>query len=301
MICNLCPRKCGTDREKFTGFCGVNNTIKVAKASLHFGEEPCISGIDQTSGSGTIFFSGCQLKCVFCQNSKISYDCFGEEITITRLSEIFLELQQKGANNINLVSATQYVPQIIKALDLVKPKLNIPIVYNSSGYEEISTLKMLDGYIDIYLPDLKYYDDDISKRYSNASNYFSIASKAIEFMFNQVGKIKLNENGILQKGLVIRHLILPKYYKDSIKIMEYISQTFKLDEIYVSVMSQYTPEFIPKDVTEKYTEINRKLFSFEYHKVIEKVDSLSIIGFMQEKSSATKSYTPTFDLEGVRQ
>ncbi|MEG2813772.1 MAG: radical SAM protein [Oscillospiraceae bacterium] len=296
MICNLCPRKCGVDRNKTIGFCGGTKNIKVAKASLHLWEEPCISG---KSGSGTIFFSGCQLKCVFCQNFDISRDCFGKEISVKRLAKIFLELQKKGANNINLVSATQYVPQIIEALDIAKPSLKIPIIYNSSGYEEISTLKMLDGYIDIYLPDLKYYDSCVSKRYSNASDYFEIASKAIEFMFSQVGKIQIDKNGILQKGVIIRHLVLPRNHNDSIKIMEYISQKFNLDEIFVSVMSQYTPEFLSDKMKTEYSEINRKLFSYEYHKVLEKVSELSIVGFMQEKTSATGDYTPKFDLEGI--
>ena len=290
--CTLCPRSCKADRTINPGFCGCGDKIKVALAALHCWEEPCISG---TNGSGTVFFSGCQLKCCFCQNYKISAENFGKEISEERLSEIFLELQEKNAHNINLVSPTPYIPFIIKALDTVKDKLKIPVIFNSGGYEKVQTLKMLEGYVDVYLPDLKYMDSNMSKKYSSAEDYFEAASKAIEEMFRQTGKIVFDHNGIIQKGTIIRHLVLPKGRKDSINIIDWTDKKFQSGDIYLSLMSQYTPyNFI-----EDFPELNRRISTFEYNSVIEEAMKRNIKGFMQEKSSAKEEYTPDFNLAGL--
>lgn len=290
--CTLCPRECHANRTISNGFCGGGGNIKLALASLHKWEEPCISG---EKGSGAVFFSGCPLKCCFCQNYNISFDNYGKEITTTRLAEIFLELQDSDAHNINLVNPTHYVPFIIEALDMIKDKLNIPVIYNCGGYEKIETLKLLEGYIDVYLPDLKYFDKNRSKRYSGAENYFEMASKAIKYMYNQVGKLIIDENNIIKKGVIIRHLVMPKGYKDSIEIIKWINQNLPKEDILISLMSQYTPFYKSKD----YQEINRRLFSFEYHKVLDCVNELGLKGYMQEKSSAKEEYTPKFDLTGI--
>ncbi|MEG1028069.1 MAG: radical SAM protein, partial [Oscillospiraceae bacterium] len=216
--CKICPRKCPSRKDK--SYCGCFGKLKIARAALHFWEEPCISG---HRGSGTVFFSGCNLKCVFCQNHQISLENYGKEISVERLAEIFLELQQQGAENINLVNPTHYIDEIISALDIVKDKLNIPVVYNSSGYELVSSLEKLKGYIDIYLPDLKYMDNDRALKYSNAGNYVEYATSAIKYMYKQVGNIQLDDRGMLKKGVIIRHLILPKGHNDSIKVLEWIA------------------------------------------------------------------------------
>ena len=291
--CQLCPRECNADRTKGEGFCGGGGNIKIARAALHQWEEPCISG---KNGSGTVFFSGCPLKCCFCQNYKISAENYGKEITIQHLAEIFLNLQEQNAHNINLVSPTQYVPWIISALDLVKPQLKIPVVYNSGGYESIETLRSLRDYIDIYLPDLKYMDQEISKKYSNADDYFEVAAAAITEMYNQVGGVSFDDDGILKKGMIIRHLTLPNNRVDSIRIMEWISRTFPKNDILISLMSQYTPFYH----SNYYKEINRRISTFEYNSVVDKAVSLGLDGFMQEKSSAKEEYTPEFNLEGIQ-
>ena len=290
--CTLCPRNCKADRTIKPGFCGCNDKIKVALASLHFWEEPCISG---TNGSGTVLFSGCQLKCCFCQNYKISAQNFGKEISEERLSEIFLELQEKNAHNINLVSPTPYLPFIIKALDKVKNRLKIPQLFNSGGYEKVQTLKMLEGYIDVYLPDLKYMDSEVSKKYSCAEDYFEIALVAIKEMFRQTGKISFDDNGIIKKGTIIRHLVLPKRRKDSINIINCIADNFQSDDVYLSLMSQYTPY----NFSEDFPELNRRISTFEYNSVIEEAMKRNLKGFMQEKSSAKEEYTPDFNLAGL--
>lgn len=289
--CRLCPRQCGVDRTLLYGYCGGGSKIKVARASLHFWEEPCISG---ENGSGTVFFSGCTLKCCFCQNYKISAENFGKEISEERLAEIFLELQEQKAENINLVNPTHYVPFIIKALDIAKPELKIPVVYNSGGYESLETLKTLDGYVDIYLPDLKYKDAGISKKYSKAENYFEVATKAIKYMYEQVGELKY-DGVILKKGLIIRHLVLPNNRQDSMKVLDWISENFDKDKILISIMSQYTPFYKSCE----FPEINRRISTFEYNKVVEYARKLGLKGFMQEKSSAKEEYTPDFDLTGI--
>lgn len=290
--CRLCPRNCGADRTTGIGFCGGGVMARVAKAYLHMWEEPCISG---KNGSGTVFFSGCSLKCIFCQNYKISAENFGREVTSQRLGEIFLEQQDRGAHNINLVSPTHYVPQIINALDSVKDRLRIPVVYNSGGYEKTETLKMLDGYVDIYLPDFKYYDNSIAEKYSAAPDYFETVTSAIDEMFRQVGKYNIGENGLMRKGMIIRHLTLPTHRFDSVKVLEEIKRRYGTENVLLSLMSQYTPFY----ESSRYKELTRRISTFEYSFVADKAAELGFDGFMQEKSSAKEEYTPDFDLSGV--
>ena len=235
--CALCPRGCHADRTVGAkGVCGESNALRAARAALHFGEEPCISG---KNGSGAVFFSGCSLNCVFCQNYGISHENYGKEITVERLTDIFTELQSAGANNINLVSPSHFAPHIAAALSAAN--LKIPVVYNCSGYESPETLKMLDGLIDIYLPDLKYFSPEVSKKYSSAADYFSVASRALKIMYSQVGRVRVGDGGIMRRGLLIRHLVLPSQRHDSINLMQWISDNFVLENILVSLMSQYTP------------------------------------------------------------
>lgn len=261
---------------------------KVARAQLHFWEEPCISG---EKGSGTIFFSGCSLKCVYCQNGKISADNFGKIITVERLAEIFRELEEKGAHNINLVSPTHYIHSIIKALEIYKP--SIPIVYNSSGYENVESLKMLSGYIDIYLIDFKYFDNQKALRYSNAPNYCDIVKKALLEAYNQQNEC-LFENGIMQKGLIVRHLLLPQSTNDAIAIFDWVREN--LDGAYFSIMSQY----VPMNKALSMPPINRKVTQREYEKVLDYICNTDFKNcFYQYRSSAIQEYIPKFDLEGV--
>lgn len=288
-ICNLCPRKCNINRNKNVGFCGVSNTVKIARAGLHFWEEPIISG---ESGSGTIFFSGCNLKCVYCQNYEISKQAFGKEISVERLAEIFKELENKGANNINLVTPSHYVTQIIEALKIYKPK--VPIVYNTSGYDSVEEIKMLEGWVDVYLTDLKYYSKELSKKYSSAENYFEVATKAILEMVKQQPK-NIYENGLLKKGVIIRHLVLPNNYKDSFEVLNWIKINLG-ENVLVSIMGQYTPYYNAKN----FEEINRKLKPIEYKLVLNHFQKIGLKnGFMQSLDSADESYIPPFNLEGV--
>ena len=291
--CRLCPRMCGADRYHSTGFCGMGAEISAARASLHLWEEPCIS---YKNGAGTVFFSGCNLHCCFCQNNSISNEYYGKIISIKKLSDIFLSLQDKGADNIELVTPTHFVPQIINALELVKHKLNIPVIYNSSGYELEKTIDMLNGYIDVYMPDIKYYSAEISERYSNAPDYFQFASNAVLKMIDQVGRLQYNSDGGLIRGTIIRHLILPKQRHDSMKIMDWIAENTSSDSVLVSIMNQYTPfDFI----SDKYSEIKRKVTKMEYRSVADHAAGLGINGFIQEKSSASKEYVPDFDFSGL--
>lgn len=289
MECNLCPRKCNVDREINTGFCREKNTIRIARASLHNWEEPCISG---ENGSGTVFFSGCSLKCVFCQNYSLSHNNYGKEVSVEELSRIFLKLQDEKAHNINLVTPTHFVPQIIEAIKLAKVNgLNIPIVYNSSGYENAETLKMLEGYIDVYLPDFKYFSNELAKKYSGVSDYFENATIALQEMFRQVGEFLVDESGMLKRGMVVRHLILPGYTEDSKDVIEHIYNLFR-DKIFISIMNQYTPL---KHV-EKFPEINRKVTEGEYDEVVDFALSLGIENaFIQEGGTAEESFIPDFD------
>jgi len=290
--CNLCPRNCNINRYKELGFCRQSNKLRLALAKLFFYEEPPISG---KNGSGTIFFTGCNLKCVFCQNYDISTKNIGKVITIKRLSEIMLELQSKGAHNINLVTPTIYVPQIIKAIKLAKKKgLNIPIIYNSSGYETTDTIKLLNGYIDVYLPDFKYYDDSIAIKYSKANNYFKYASESLNEMIKQVGKPKFNKDGIITKGVIVRHLLLPTHLNDSKKVIKYLSQ-YK-DDIYISIMNQYTP--IRKL---NYEELNNPVTKDDYYRLIDYAVSLGITkAFCQEDETVSESFIPKWNFEGIK-
>lgn len=291
--CQLCPRTCKVNRTVSTGFCGCTNEVKAARAALHLWEEPCISG---TQGSGTVFFSGCTLKCCFCQNSQISCENFGKTLSVSQLSEIFLKLQEEGAHNLNLVTPTQYLPFIIEALDNIKKLLSIPVIYNCGGYERPEVISLLKDYIDIYMPDLKYYDASLSFSYSKAKDYFSFASKAIQKMIEQTGVPTFNKEGILQKGVLIRHLVLPGCKEDSMKLLEWISETLPKDSFLLSLLSQYTPVY----KASMYPKINRKVTTYEYNKVLDKAISLGLTqGFMQERSSASSAYTPSFQLEGL--
>lgn len=295
MKCELCPRKCGVDREEATGFCGMGENISAAKAMLHHWEEPCISG---THGSGTVFFSGCVLKCAFCQNYEISLEGKSREITTTRLAEIFIELQERGAHNINLVNPTHFIPRIIDAVRLARKNgLILPIVYNSGGYERVETLKMSDGIFDIYLPDVKYFSDELAIRLSKAPKYFDTAMNAVAEMVRQTGLPKFDENGILQRGTIVRHLVIPGEYKDSIEVVKRLGERFG-GEILFSLMSQYTPFGLVK-FEPALTKYNRRITTFEYRKVLNAVLSAGLEGYMQEKSSAKEEYTPIFDFEGL--
>ena len=287
--CNICPRNCKVNRllgER--GYCNTGVKIKVAKAYLHQWEEPCISG---SNGSGTVFFSNCNLKCVFCQNHVISQDGVGQEISIEKLSEIFLNLEKKGAHNINLVTATSYTPQVIEAIDIAKEAgLCIPVVYNTNSYENVDTIKALDGRIDVYLPDLKYYDDKYAIKYSKAPDYFKYATKAIEEMVLQVGKPVFDQDGILKKGVIIRHLMLPGLLFDSKKVIDYIYRTFG-DSVYISIMNQYTP----MHEANKYEEINRTLKEEYYDRFIDYCYDLGIRNaFIQEGGSSSEQFVPDF-------
>lgn len=289
--CELCPHNCKVNRlNGEIGRCKCKDKVKIALASVHYYEEPCISG---ENGSGTIFFSGCNLNCKFCQNYEISQLGKGIEITIEELSDIFIKQQNKGVNNINLVTPTMYVYQIIEAIKIARKKgLDIPIIYNSNGYENIETIKKLNGYIDVYLPDLKYYDDEIAYKYSGINNYFENAKSAILEMQKQVGVPKLNGNGIIQKGLIIRHLVLPNNIENSEKILRWIKSNIN-EEVYTSIMAQYFPSYKAKQMN----DINRKLSEEEYAKIEDLVYELDIKnGYMQELGEHEEEYVPDFNL-----
>ena len=284
---------CNVDREITTGYCGVKKTLRVARAALHFWEEPCISGEE---GSGAVFFTGCNLRCVFCQNFQIARAEQGKEITVERLSEIFLELQEQKANNINLVTATHYVPQVVEALKMAKEKgLHIPVVYNCGGYETVETLKLLEGLVDIYLPDFKYVDHDRAKRYSRAEDYPEAAKKALAEMVRQQPEAEFDERGIMKKGVIVRHLMLPGGIKDSKAVVKYLYETYG-NQIFISLMNQYTP--LPH--VADYPEIDRKLKKFEYDRLVDYAISLGVEnGFIQEGETAEESFIPAFTNEGV--
>ena len=286
--CMLCPRKCGINRYEKFGVCGANNKIKVAYYSLHMWEEPPISG---KNGSGTIFFSNCNLKCIYCQNKKISLDGYGKYISMKRLKEIMLELQEKKAHNINLVTPTHYVPQIACVLKKIKNKeLNIPVVYNTSSYENVGTLMMMKGLVDIYLADLRYYDDELGEKYSLCKDYFETATMAIDEMYRQVGGILLDSDGMIKRGLVVRVLILPGHVEDAKNIIKYLYKTYK-DEIFISIMNQYTP--VNKC---KFDNLNRKVSDEEYDDVVNYAIDLGVTNaFVQEGEAASESFIPEFN------
>lgn len=285
-ICNACPRKCGIDRDEKAGVCGVGTKYKLARAALHFWEEPCISG---EKGSGTVFFSGCSLKCVYCQNFEISRNCKGKEISEERLIEIFKELESQGAHNINLVNPTHYAVQLAHTLEKYKP--SIPVVYNTGGYDDVETLKMLDGLVDIYLTDIKYVSENVSQKYSKAKDYFEVASKAVTEMCRQTGNAVFDENGIMQKGVIIRHLILPGNVSQGIKTLDWIKNNIETDVI-LSLMSQY----LPCGEAENFPTINRRLSEREYNMVVDHADELGFENaYIQELSSSTEDFIPDFD------
>lgn len=290
MKCNLCPRGCNADRTTEKGRCGVPDEILLARASVHLWEEPPISG---TGGSGTVFFSGCSLGCVYCQNYEISHEAKGRVISEERLGEIFRELVRKGVHNINLVNPTHYAHKIVRVLKKEKP--TVPVVYNSSGYERVSTLKSLDGLIDIYLPDLKYISPDRSEKYSDAADYFDFASKALLEMKRQCPENIFDSEGIMQRGMIVRHLILPQNTNQSIKILEWIKNNLGTDTL-ISLMSQYTP----CGKADKYKELTRKITEREYEKVISAAEEMGFRNiFTQDYASASESFIPDFDFTGV--
>ena len=306
MKCDLCPRKCLVDRKKGEkGICGQTENLKVARAALHFWEEPCISG---DAGSGAVFFSGCPLHCVFCQNENIANGTVGKEISLERLVDIFLELQEKRANNINLVTPGHFVPQIVKALDQARKEgLTLPVVYNTSSYETVDTIKMLEGYVDIYLPDFKYMDIRLSQQYSYAADYTETAKKALEEMIRQTGKpvfftaedelVKEGyvEEQIMKRGVIVRHLLLPACVKDSKAVIKYLYDTYK-DDIYISIMNQYTPINRIKE----YDNLNRRVTKKEYDEVVDYAIELGVVnGFIQEGGTADESFIPEFDYTGL--
>ncbi len=319
--CELCPRRCGVNRYDSVGFCGCGAKMRAARAALHMWEEPCISG---SSGSGAVFFSGCTLRCRYCQNSRISLDNFGKEISVSRLAEIFLRLQDEGAANINLVTATQYLPLILPAIDSVRDRLHIPIVYNCGGYERVETVRALKDYVDIWLPDLKYYDPELSAAYSQAPDYFDMASQAILEMIEQTGAPRFKETAsaslvsddgpagadetvndkmagedntlLMESGVIIRHLVLPGHRDDSIKLLTWMSENLPRGKYILSLMSQYTPYH----TDERYPELNRHVTSYEYESVVDAALKLGLdTGYRQEKTSAREEYTPPFNLEGL--
>ena len=286
--CRLCPRRCGVDRKVKRGFCGMGEMPKVARAALHFWEEPCISG---TRGSGAVFFSGCTLRCAYCQNWPISHEGQGKEITPARLADVFRALEDQGAHNINLVTATPFIPAVLEALSLHRP--GIPVVWNTGGYETVETLKMLEGAVDIYLPDLKHVSPRLSALCAGAPDYFDVASAAILEMCRQTWKNVYDDAGIMQKGVVVRHLILPGCTTDSCRVLDFIAE--KLPKgIPVSLMRQYTP--IPECTV---PGLDRRITDREYERVLSHFQALGLSGYTQEKGSASLAYTPPFDLTGV--
>lgn len=292
--CLLCPRKCGINRSTGqTGVCGVSSEIKVARAALHYWEEPCISG---KRGSGAVFFSGCSLHCVFCQNREISDGKAGKVISKERLSDIFMELADKGTNNINLVTPGQYIPDIVWAVNDAKSRgMKLPIIYNTSGYENVTELKLLEGIVDVYLPDFKYMDSTLSARYSRAKDYPSVAKQALSEMVRQQPDVVIDDaTGLIQKGVIVRQLLLPGHVNDAKAVLKYLYDTYH-DHVYISMMSQFTPIAL-KD----YPEINRTVTRREYERLVDYALEIGITNaFIQEGDVAKDSFIPAFDCEGV--
>ena len=287
--CTICPHNCGINRtSNQIGRCKSKDTVKIALYSIHNFEEPCISG---KKGSGTVFFSNCNMNCVFCQNYEISQQGKGKEITIEELAEIFIKQQEKDVENINLVTPTSYVPQIIEAIKIARNKgLKLPIVYNTNGYEKVETLKMLEGYVDIYLPDFKYSDNELAKRLSKVDNYFEIATQALTEMYRQTGKAVFDDREIMQKGMIIRHLVLPNHILNSRRVLKWINEN--MHDVYVSVMAQYFPTYKAKDIE----DINRKLTKEEYEQIENYLYRLDLEnGYIQELGEHEEEYVPKWD------
>lgn len=292
--CTLCPRQCHVNRnEGKTGACHEGSGVQLARAALHMWEEPCISG---SSGSGTVFFSGCALGCVFCQNRLIASGKVGREVSIERLARIFLELQDKNAANINLVTAGHYVPQVIEALGIAKENgLQLPVVYNSSGYERAETIRMLDGWVDIYLPDFKYMDDSLALKYSRVKDYSCRAKEALAEMVRQAGGPVFGEDGMMEKGVIVRHMVIPGHTKDSMEVVRYLHETYG-NSIYISIMNQYTP----MEWVKEYPELSRRVTAREYEKVVDYCLDIGVEnGFTQEGEAAKDSFIPDFNYEGI--
>ena len=286
--CELCPWECKINRLKNEiGRCRAGSKIKIALANLHYYEEPCISS---ENGSGTVFFTGCNLSCKFCQNYEVSQNGLGKEIEIEELAEEFLRLQREKANNINLVTGFMYIPQIIEAIKIAKDKgLNIPIIYNTSGYEKVESIKSLDGYVDVYLPDLKYYYSELAKDLSGVSNYFEMASKAIKEMYNQVGNPIFDENGLIKRGIIIRHLVLPNHLGNTKSVLKWIKEHIG-NKVPISIMAQYFPTYKALETN----DINRKLTIEEYNEIEEYVYRLELNGYMQDLEDNEEQYVPKF-------
>ena len=287
--CILCPRLCGVDRTERVGYCGSGSLPKVARAAKHHWEEPCISG---TEGSGTVFFSGCTLGCVFCQNREISRGGTGREVTVEHLADIFKRLEGQGVHNLNLVTPTHFTPQILQALELANP--TVPVVMNCGGYDRVETLRQWEGKVQVYLPDLKYFSPELSAKYSAAPDYFAVASKAIMEMHRQQPQL-VWEGDLLKSGLIIRHLVLPGCMKDSLQILDFLDNHLPKDSFLLSLMSQYTPT----ENCKQFPEINRRVTTYEYRKVADRAAELGFSGFAQDRRSAKEEYTPPFNLEGV--
>lgn len=292
MLCSQCPRNCKVDRaDGKIGFCGVTDQLMIARAALHPWEEPPISG---TNGSGTIFFSGCNLRCVFCQNRDISHSAVGTPNTVDELADTMVRLRDAGAHNINLVTPTHYTVQILGALEKVKPNLGIPIVWNSGGYESVETLRRLDGLVDIYLPDCKYLSPTLSETYSAAPDYFTVAKQALREMLRQTaGQLQFDKQGMLLRGVIVRHLILPGCRSDSIALLDALADAFGTSDYLLSLMHQYTPDFAMHC---PYNNLHRRLTTFEYRSVLEHAADLGFQGFSQTASAATAAFTPVFRL-----
>ncbi len=292
--CFLCPRGCGADRNTAKlGFCGMDARIRVARAALHPFEEPPVSG---ERGSGTVFFTGCSLRCIFCQNSAIRSPESGKTLSVEKLADLFLFLQERGAENINLVTATHYADGVAAALKIAKPRLHIPVVYNCGGYERVETLRMLDGLVDVYLPDFKYVSSELSAAYSAAPDYAAVATAALAEMLDQVGAVQLDARGMMIRGVIVRHLVLPGCRADSLAVLERIAQTVPVSDIRLSLMRQYTPDFAPVEAPKN---LKRRVTSFEYESVMTRAVELGFEGFFQGKEAASAAYTPNFEQEDL--
>ena len=292
--CTQCPRNCGVDRKAGKiGYCGAPWEFLISRASLHMWEEPSLSG---TRGSGTIFFSGCNLRCVFCQNRDISHASKGKILSPNELVALMFRVQDAGAHNINLVTPTPYAVQLAELLKSAKPQLHIPIVYNCGGYESAEALRLLDGLVDVYLPDCKYFDGEIATRYSDAPDYFAVATKALQEMLRQTGKPQSDENGMIKKGVILRHLVLPSHRSDSKVLLSALAERFGTDAFLLSLMSQYTPEFA-KDCP--YSALHRRVTSFEYEHVLAHAQKLGFDGYFQARTAASADYTPDFNDAGL--
>lgn len=292
--CRLCPHECGVDRAAGQrGRCGVGAEILVARAAPHMWEEPCISG---ERGAGAVFFGGCSLGCVFCQNRTLSHDGYGAVVSETRLGEIMLELQERGVHDIDLVTPTHFADAIARVLERVRPQLHIPVIYNCGGYERVETLRRLEGLVDVYLPDLKYASGEPALRYSGAADYPERAMEALCEMHRQCGAVRFGEDGIIKRGVIVRHLVLPGCRHDSIALLRRLAEALPPDDIRLSLMRQYTPDFVDR---KRYPELGRRLTGFEYTSVLEVAEQLGLRGYCQQSGSVGTEYTPIFDLTGV--